>query len=112
MTHILTEPELDEMEGRAAKALEVAPLPWEAWLETRYATGGSSFVRFGGLPGDNEMYVDVYLVRWPHTFAGLATRQGKFGVSGRVDLTLVGDMVAIESVRQRGRVGTSPAAFR
>jgi hypothetical protein len=62
VTHELTEAELDDIERRATKAFEAAPLPWEAWLETRYATGGCSFVRFGAGPDDdNEMYVDVHL---------------------------------------------------
>jgi hypothetical protein len=42
-------------------ALEVAPSPWIEYLESRYATGGSSFVQVGDadLDPEIEMYVNV-----------------------------------------------------
>jgi hypothetical protein len=49
-----------EIEHRLARALQVAPTPWKPWLETRYGTGGCSFVTFDG-DQDNEMYLEVHL---------------------------------------------------
>ncbi|GEM_PF-6471779 len=64
MGNVLSDADLDEIEQRAAGAFEVAPQPWKPWLETRDATGGCSFVQFGGDPDeDNEMYFEVRLAQ-------------------------------------------------
>jgi hypothetical protein len=61
MSDRLSDADLDEIEQRVRKALEVAPSPWTEYLEGRYATGGSSFVQVGDADVDPEieMYVDV-----------------------------------------------------
>ncbi|MCO1579106.1 hypothetical protein M8C13_25480 [Crossiella sp. SN42] len=61
MADILTEAELDEIEHRANEAFAVAPLPWLEYLETRYATGGCSFIALDGDSEiDHELYVSIY----------------------------------------------------
>ena len=58
----MSETELDEIERRLAGAFRVAPPPWAESLETRWGTGGESFVQFLGNPDvDNEMYFEVHL---------------------------------------------------
>ncbi|MGW6445086.1 hypothetical protein [Lentzea sp. NPDC055074] len=62
MSDGLTVNDLDEIEHRLRRALEVAPRPWTTFLETRGATGGPSFVRLDGDPDlDHEMYVEVFV---------------------------------------------------
>jgi hypothetical protein len=62
VTDSLSDADLDDIAHRVAGALEVAPPPWEPWLETRAGTGGGSFVSLGGRPDDdNEIYLDVRL---------------------------------------------------
>ena len=62
MDHELSDTDLDEIEQRAARAFNVAPQPWDPWLETRDGTGGGSFVQFGGdTDHDTEMYFEVRL---------------------------------------------------
>jgi hypothetical protein len=57
----LTDDEINEIERRLAKALGVAPSPWEEFLETRHGIGGSSFIRVdGNSDDDHEMYVSVH----------------------------------------------------
>lgn len=62
MSDRLSDADLDEIEQRVKKALEVAPSPWTEYLESRYATGGSSFVQVGDADIDPEieMYVNVH----------------------------------------------------
>ncbi|MEV6240874.1 hypothetical protein [Lentzea sp. NPDC051838] len=58
----LTAADLDEIERRLRRALDVAPQPWVEFLETREGTGGGSFVRLGEDPElDQEMYVDIHV---------------------------------------------------
>jgi hypothetical protein len=62
MTEPLPDEAIAEIEHRLDQALSVMPPPWRTWLETREATGGESFVQFGGDPNvDNELYVTVLL---------------------------------------------------
>jgi hypothetical protein len=62
MTDPLPDEVMAEIECRLSQVLSVAPPPWREYLETRTATGGESFVQFGGDPGvDNEMYLTVLL---------------------------------------------------
>ncbi|MPZ82422.1 MAG: hypothetical protein GEV28_19285 [Actinophytocola sp.] len=63
MADRLSDADIDEIEQRVKKALEVAPAPWTVFLETRHAIGGSSFVQVGDadLEVDHEMYVDVHV---------------------------------------------------
>jgi hypothetical protein len=58
----LPDAELLEIEQRAARALDVAPTPWNPMLETQGGIGGSSFIQIGDDRAvDNEMYIDVHL---------------------------------------------------
>ncbi len=58
----LSDADISAIEERLAAAVAVAPPPWEAFLETRSATGGASFVRCGGPSGrDNEIYLELHL---------------------------------------------------
>jgi hypothetical protein len=57
----LSDAEIDEIEQRVTKALEVAPQPWVEYLESRYSTGGSSYVQIGGNDVEQEIYVNVYV---------------------------------------------------
>lgn len=58
----LPDPELVEIEQRAARALDVAPAPWNPMLETQGGLGGCSFIQIGDDPAvDNEMYIDMHL---------------------------------------------------
>lgn len=60
--HGLTDDDLAEIEQRLQLALSVAPAPWKPSLETRWGTGGSSAIFFGGDPDDdNEIYVDLHV---------------------------------------------------
>lgn len=61
MSEELSDADLDEIEQRVKKALEVAPPPWVEHLESRYATGGTSFVQVGAseIDPEIEMYVNV-----------------------------------------------------
>lgn len=61
VTDSIGEAELVEIEHRARQALDAAPAPWLALLETRHGIGGESFIQFGSDPDlDQEMYtVDV-----------------------------------------------------
>jgi hypothetical protein len=62
MEHELSDNDLDEIERRVARALDVAPVPWRSWLETRDGIGGSSFVQItGGADADIEMCLEVHL---------------------------------------------------
>lgn len=61
MTGRLSDADIDEIEQRVTKALEVAPPPWAECLESRYATGGSSYVHIGGDDVEQEMYVNVHV---------------------------------------------------
>jgi len=63
MADALSGDDLVEIECRASAALAVAPAPWQAFLETRHATGGSTFIRVGDPdePVDREMYVQVHV---------------------------------------------------
>lgn len=64
MNDPLSDAELAEIHERLSSALKIAPPPWTAWLETRAATGGESFVQFDGDPDvDNEMYLRIHLGR-------------------------------------------------
>jgi hypothetical protein len=58
----LSDADLALIEQRAATALDVAPAPWNPWLETRHGIGGCSFIQFGADPNtDNELYLDLRL---------------------------------------------------
>ncbi|WNV87900.1 hypothetical protein [Umezawaea sp. Da 62-37] len=61
MSDNLSDADFDEIEQRVMKALEVAPPPWVEHLESRYATGGTSFVQVGpaDIDPEIEMYVNV-----------------------------------------------------
>lgn len=63
MSDRLSDADLDEIEQRVKKALEVAPPPWVEYLESRYATGGTSFVQVGpsDIDPEIEMYVNVHV---------------------------------------------------
>lgn len=62
MDQPIVESDLAEIEQRVTRALEVAPAPWGAQLETRHGIGGGSFVQLGGDPDDdNELYLDLRL---------------------------------------------------
>lgn len=61
MTDRLSDADIDKIEQRVAKALEVAPQPWVEYLESRYATGGSSFVQVGGNEVDQEIHFHVHV---------------------------------------------------
>ncbi|HEY2077651.1 MAG TPA: hypothetical protein VGH53_15060 [Streptosporangiaceae bacterium] len=57
----IDEAELVELEQRAARVLAAAPTPWIAWLETRHAIGGESFIQLGDDPAsDQELYIKLY----------------------------------------------------
>jgi hypothetical protein len=67
MTGAISDADLNEIERRLRKALEVAPQPWTEFLKTRHATGGGSFIRIGeDSELDHEMHVDIHLgdSRW------------------------------------------------
>src|SRR6266508_5911430 len=60
----LSDSDLSRIQERVDRALEISPLPWSPWRETREGTGGCSFIQFGGHPDeDNEMYLYVRLGR-------------------------------------------------
>lgn len=62
VTEPLSEGVLAEIEGRLTGVLGVVPPPWVPYLETRYAVGGESFVRFEGDPAaEDEMYLNLVL---------------------------------------------------
>jgi hypothetical protein len=61
MADRLSDADIEQIEQRVAKALEVAPPPWVEYLESRYSTGGSSFIQAGGDEVDQEIYVDVHI---------------------------------------------------
>ena len=55
----LPDTDLELIEQRALKALDAAPPPWIAEMETRAPIGGCSFIRFGDSPADQEIYLNV-----------------------------------------------------
>ena len=57
---LVTEDEMDAIDRRLTRALRHVPMPWSAFLETRQATGGASFVRFGSeADRDDELSVEL-----------------------------------------------------
>lgn len=61
MIDAIGDAELDEIEQRAGRALDVAPAPWRPLLETRHGIGGCSFIQVGNDPvRDQEIYLDVH----------------------------------------------------
>ncbi|MFF4345542.1 hypothetical protein ACFY00_37240 [Kitasatospora sp. NPDC001540] len=55
----LTDTELDAMEKRIAAT---APAPWWAWMETRHAIGGESFIQVTpDSDEDDEIYIRRYI---------------------------------------------------
>ena len=60
MADPLPDTSLELIEQRAVRALDAAPLPWIAEMETRAPIGGCSFIRFGDNPAaDQEIYLEV-----------------------------------------------------
>jgi hypothetical protein len=58
----MSDTEILAIEQRAARALDVAPAPWTAQMETRQAIGGCSFIPVTDDQAvDEESYVDVHL---------------------------------------------------
>jgi hypothetical protein len=55
------EERLAEIERRVQLAIRVLDRPWVEELETRWATGGESFIRCGQTERDDEIHVRVHL---------------------------------------------------
>ena len=54
----LPDTDLERIEQRALRALDVAPPPWSPFLKTDGGLGGDTFIRVGDAPDvDQEMYL-------------------------------------------------------